>query len=151
MQFSVIWRITTRRNFLSRIGLILPPHPHFSNPSARKLDMNRQLTYPPPLFHSSRPAVVMVYAAQNRERDHAARRMVRWRDNVDWCRDALVQTLMRARLIEEPTIVVNHPSDLLIAQNQDMVQTFTPDCADESFAERVGFGGIGRGVDELEP
>jgi hypothetical protein len=49
---------------------------------------------------------------------------------------------MRARLIEELTIFTDHPPDVLLAQNQNMVQTFTPDCSNEPFAERVRFGGM---------
>ncbi len=58
---------------------------------------------------------------------------------------------MRARLIEELTIVVNHPPDMLLAQNQNVVQTFASDRSHESFAERVRFRSIRWRVDEFDP
>src|SRR5579871_6577377 len=58
---------------------------------------------------------------------------------------------MRTRLIEELNIVVDHPPDVLLAENQNMVQTVAPDRANEPFAERVRFGGIQRRVDEFDP
>src|SRR5712691_7561883 len=57
---------------------------------------------------------------------------------------------MRARPIEELTILVNHPPDVLIAQDQNMVRTFAPDGANEPFAESVCFRGKGRGMDEFD-
>ncbi len=63
----------------------------------------------------------MVQGAENRQADDFPRCTFRWSANVSWHRDALVQPLMWARLIEKLAIRVNDSPELVVTQDQNMV------------------------------
>ncbi len=77
--------------------------------------------------------------------------MFRWKDYIGWRRDALVQSLMWTCLIEEQAIHMNDSPEMVITQDQNMVQAFAPNGADEPFAACVRFRSIGWRVDEFDP
>ena len=59
--------------------------------------------------------------------------------------------LMRTCTIEVLDILLDLTAQMILTQNQDMIQQFTPDTANEAFADRIGFGCLDWRVDHIDP
>ena len=57
---------------------------------------------------------------------------------------------MGARMIEVPDILLDLAPQMTLTQDQDVIQQFTPDAANEALADGVGFGGFDRRVDHID-
>jgi hypothetical protein len=92
------------------------------------------------IFPSSSPLVVMMQATQNRNALEARQgwshgwRCIRWNGNLS------VDALMGTCSVEVPNVGLDLAMQMPIAENQDMVQQFTLDAANETLAVRVGLG-----------
>ncbi len=92
----------------------------------------------------------MMQATENGPPDHLTSFVFRQVGHTGWVGNLLIKALMRTSLIEELTVLVDDAPDMFFTQNQDVVQTFTADAADEPFANGVCFGGIGWRVNDFD-
>ena len=85
------------------------------------------------------PVVVVMQATQ-----HWARRKRPVDRRFFWpyrsARDALLDPLMRPSAVKVPFVFLHDSVQMSSAQNQDVVQTFSPQAAQEAFAYGVRFG-----------
>ncbi len=58
---------------------------------------------------------------------------------------------MRSGIVKIEHVLLGQTSNMTFAQNEDVIEEFTPDTAHEALADRIGFGRIGRRVDECDP
>jgi len=56
--------------------------------------------------------------------------------------DVLINPLMRSRLIVVGDKLIEDPTQLLLVEDQEVVKAFPAQRADETFAERIGSGGL---------
>src|SRR5690554_5809877 len=56
---------------------------------------------------------------------------------------------MRTCVIEVPDILLDFPAQMTLTQDQDVIQQFTPDAANEALADRIGFGGFDWCMDHI--
>jgi len=57
-----------------------------------------------------------------------------------WIVYALTNPLLRSRVVEEFDILADRPTQLSFIQNEHVIETLTPDTADEPFTNRVACG-----------
>ena len=58
---------------------------------------------------------------------------------------------MRSGVVEITHVLLGQTSSMTFAQNEDVIEEFTPDTAHEALTYRIGFGRIGRRVNERDP
>jgi hypothetical protein len=66
----------------------------------------------------------------------------------DW--NLLVDTLMRSGVIEIGDILANETIQMSLSQDQHMIQTFSPDTANEALTNCIGFRGTHRCSDDID-
>ena len=93
----------------------------------------------------------MMQASQDRERYHRASLAIRTsrEDGLFWT--PLLNTLMWARLVEVGDILLEYAMEVPFTQDQDVVEAFAPDAAQQSFADRVRTWCLDRRSEYLDP
>src|SRR5262249_7392676 len=80
----------------------------------------------------------MMKPVENSSPDDLPPRHFWWQRNGQWFGNLLVNPLMRAEVIEEADVIIDHPSRMSLAEDQNVVQTFTPKTAQETLTNRIG-------------
>jgi len=94
---------------------------------------------------SGYPLVVMVEPTHFRNSDHLVTCILRGRSRSAPFRNLLLNTLMRSCPVEVHHILIEHPLELLLAEDQQMVEAFLSYTPQIAFADRIGaFRMIGR-------
>src|SRR5882672_10675791 len=56
---------------------------------------------------------------------------------------------MRTAVIKEGDILPDHPSNMPLAEDQDMIQAFAPNTAKKAFTQRIGTRCLERGMEQF--
>ncbi len=93
--------------------------------------------------------VVMVQPAHDRKSDHLVPCMMRGHGWSAWSRNLLLDPLMRSCLVEVLHIGIEHPLQLLLLQDEQVVQAFFSDAPQEALTDRIGSWGMNRRFEKL--
>ena len=89
-------------------------------------------------FASGYPAIIMVKSTEHRESYNFILCILRARNHVALFRYPLCNSLMRSCLVEVAYIGIEHPMQLLLLNDQQVIEAFLSDTPHETFADRVG-------------
>ncbi len=82
----------------------------------------------------------MVQSTQDRARDDLTTFLTCWNNPIIRLRDLLLDALMRSGTIEVLNIGVQHPLELLLMQDKQMIETFSTDTAEEPLTDGIRAG-----------
>jgi len=95
--------------------------------------------------------VVTAEPTHDRKSDHLVPCILRGRNRSASLRDLLLNPLMRSCLVEVGHILIEHALELLLAGDQQMVETFLSDASQIAFTDRIGSWSMIRGFENLNP
>ncbi len=82
----------------------------------------------------------MVQSTQDRARDDLTTFLTCWNNPIIRLRDLLLDALMRSGTIEVLNIGVQHPLELLLMQDKQMIETFSTDTSEEPLTDGIRAG-----------
>ncbi len=88
-------------------------------------------------MQSSYLAILVMQTAQYRESNHLSPGINRAGCCIPRFRNVLVDALVRSRPIEIPHVLAEDTPQVRFAEDQYMVEAFTPDAPQQAFADRV--------------
>ena len=94
--------------------------------------------------------VVMVQSAHDRKSDHLVPCMMRGHGWSACSRNLLLDPLMRSCLVEVLHIGIEHPLQLLLLQDEQVVQAFFADAPQEPFTDGIGAFRVNRRFKDLD-
>jgi hypothetical protein len=90
-------------------------------------------------------SIVTMQAAQNREGDDLATCMLYWHRSGFLLRNLLSDPLMRSCLVKVVDIGSQHPLELLLLEDEQVIETLATHTAQKPFTDRIGpWGVVGR-------
>jgi hypothetical protein len=96
------------------------------------------LRRPDRILRSGSPLVVMMQTSQNRNAPQSRQWWNDRRGRMGWDWNLPVDALMGTCMVEVPDIVLDLAAQMAFTQNQDVIQQFTPDATNASFADCIG-------------
>ncbi len=91
----------------------------------------------------------MMKAMENGQPDDLPQLLLRKRGKDEWFRSPLINPLMRTTVIEKGDIFPDDAPSMPFAENQDVVQAFTANRAEETLTQRIGFRGLERRMQQF--
>ncbi len=79
----------------------------------------------------------MVQSTQDRARDDLTTFLTWWNNPIIRLRDLLLDALMRSGTIEVLHIGVQHPLELLLMQDKQMIETFSTDTSEKALTDGI--------------
>jgi hypothetical protein len=110
----------------------------FRHGATRWMDLVHQPSSRISSTSSGCPLVVIVEPTHDRKSDHFVPCILSGRNRSAPLRYLLLNPLMRPCLVEVGHIRIEHPLELLLLKNQQVVQAFLPHTSQEAFADRIG-------------
>src|SRR6266496_4787444 len=114
------------------------------------MDLVHQLDFRTSALASGYPMVVMVQSAHDRKSDHLVPCTMRGLGWSALSRNLLLDPLMRSCLVEVLHIGIEHPLQLLLLQDEQVIQAFFSDAPQEPFTDGIRSWGMNRRFEQLD-